>query len=93
VALALFPDEVELEHAGPGTAAPYRFEALTQGWVQTARHFERLNDHCAVGDPRAATAEKGRKWLDLACSRISTFLVELSGAAIDAAFPQAPGSR
>jgi creatinine amidohydrolase len=91
VALALFPDEVELQHAGPGAPAPYRFEALQKGWIQTARRFNRLNDHCAVGDPRAATAEKGRTYLELVCGRISSFLVELAASPIDAAFPQVPG--
>jgi len=92
VALALFPDEVELKYAGPGTPAPYRFEALRAGWVQTARRFERLNDQCAVGDPRAATADKGRACLELTCSRLASFLAELAAAPIDASFPQAPGS-
>ena len=91
VALALFPDEVELSHAASGTPAPYRFEALRAGWVQTARRFERLNAHCAVGDPRAATAEKGRKWLELTCSRLADFLVELAASPLDASFPQVPG--
>ncbi len=90
-ALALFPEEVELRHAGPGTPAPYRFEALRAGWVLTSRRFAKLNDHCAVGDPRAATAEKGRRYLELVCTRISTFLTELAAAPIDASFPQAPG--
>jgi creatinine amidohydrolase len=92
VALALFPDEVELPYAGPGTPAPYRFEALRAGWVQTSRRFNRLNDQCAVGDPRAATAAKGRACLELVCGRISQFLVELAGSPIDGSFPQAPGT-
>ncbi len=92
VALALFPDEVELQHAGPGTPAPFRFEALRAGWVQTSRRFSRLNDQCAVGDPRAATAAKGRACLELVCGRISQFLAEVAAAPIDDSFPQAPST-
>lgn len=86
-ALAVHPHLVHLERAGDGAAAPFRFEALRKGWVKTSRDFGRLNDHCAVGDPRGATAEKGRKYLDLVCARLSDFLIELAGAPIDEAFP------
>lgn len=89
VALALFPELVEPQYAGPGDAPPFRFEALRRGWVRTSRDFSRLNDHCAVGDPSRATAEKGRRYLDLVCERITTFLVELAQAPIDEAFPHA----
>ncbi len=90
VALALFPELVELEHAGPGEPAPFRFEALRRGWVQTSRRFSRLNDDCASGDPRGASADKGRSYLELVCARISAFLVDLARAPLDASFPQAP---
>jgi creatinine amidohydrolase len=88
--MAIAPELVELEHAGSGAAAPYRFEALTKGWVQTSRRFARLNDHCAVGDPRIATPEKGRRYLELTCARLADFLVELAAARVDSAFPHLP---
>lgn len=87
VALALCPELVELEYAGDGAAPPARFEALRKGWVRASRDFKRLNDHCAVGDPRRATAEKGRRYLDLVCERITAFLVELARTPIDERFP------
>ncbi len=89
VALALFSELVELEHAASGEAPPYRFEALRRGWVRTSRDFARLNDHCGVGDPSRATAEKGRRYLDLVCDRITAFLVELAKSPIDQRFPHA----
>lgn len=87
VALALFPEQVELERARSGEAAAFRFEALRKGWVWTSRDFSRLNDHCAVGDPRAASAEKGRQYLDLVCGRLSAFLTELAATPVDDQFP------
>lgn len=90
VMLALTPELVELAAAGPGTARPFRFEALQKGWVRTSRQFDRLNDHCAVGDPAQATADKGRRYLDLVCARITDFLVELAETPIDAVFPHMP---
>ena len=90
VAMALYPELVELDAAGDGAARRFRFEALRKGWVRTSRDFARLNDHCAVGNPAAASAEKGRKILDLVCERISTFLVELARSPVDELFPHEP---
>ena len=87
VALALYPELVERDVAGAGQVRPFRFEALEKGWVGTSRRFAKLNDHCAVGNPQAASAEKGRQYLDLVCHRISDFLVQLAQADIDDAFP------
>ncbi|TVR63746.1 MAG: creatininase family protein [Spirochaetaceae bacterium] len=87
VALALFPHLVEIERAGDGVAAEYRFGALNRGWLRTSRRFSRLNDHCAVGTPFAATAEKGHEYLELVIERITEFVVELAHAELDPAFP------
>jgi creatinine amidohydrolase len=87
VALELYPELVEMEYACHGKTRPFRFKALNEGWVKTSRRFVHLNDHCADGDPSGGTAEKGRKYLNLVCSRISEFLVELSQTPIDELFP------
>ena len=85
--MALYPELVEPDVAGDGKARAYRFEAMEKGWVKTSRSFARLNDHCAVGDPSRASAEKGRAYLELACKRIADFLVELANSPIDEHFP------
>lgn len=90
VALTLCPEQVEMEYAASGSDPGYRFEALRQGWVRTSRDFARLNDHCAIGDPSQASAEKGRRYLDLVCERLSEFLVELADSPLDPQFPQKP---
>jgi len=87
VALALWPELVELDRAGDGAARPFRFEALRRGWAVTSRDFSKLNDHCGVGDPRGASAERGREYLDLVVARIAEFLAELAAAPIDEHFP------
>jgi creatinine amidohydrolase len=88
--LAASPELVEPNIAGDGRVRPYLFEALDKGWVRTSRTFAKLNDHCGVGDPSAATAEKGRKYFDLVCGRITAFLVQLAQAPIDNLFPHKP---
>lgn len=88
VALALFPELVELERAGPGEAAPFALTGLQEGWIRTSRRFSNLNDHCAAGKPGKATADKGRAYLDLVCKRLSSFLLELSASEASGRFPQ-----
>ena len=87
VALALFPHLVELDRAGSGVPAPFRFRALREGWVRTSRRFARLNDHCAAGVPDAATPEKGQAYLDIVITRIAEFVTELAAAKLDEALP------
>ncbi len=87
VALAICPEVVDSDKAGPGTVPPYRFDALNKGWLTTSRDFSKLNDHCAVSSDAAPTPEKGRRFLNLVCDRISAFLVELANAEIDDHFP------
>lgn len=87
VALELYPDLVELSKAKKALPRPFRFKALNEGWVQTSRRFVKLNNYCAVGDPSNASAEKGRKYLDLVCKRVSEFLIELNQTPIDELFP------
>ncbi len=89
VALRLYPQLVELQNAGSGKARTFRFEALNRGWVKSSRNFGQLNDHCAVGNPALASAEKGKAYLDLVCGRISRFLIELAQSPLDAHFPYA----
>ncbi|CAN5462977.1 creatininase family protein [soil metagenome] len=87
IALHLFPDLVEPGVASDGKARPFRFEALRKGWVKTSRDFGRLNDHCAVGDPSQANADKGRRYLEIVIPRIVDFLVECAKTPIDEVFP------
>ena len=90
VAMKLFPDLIEPNVAGDGQVRPFRFEALEKGWISTSREFARLNDHCAVGDSAGASAESGRKFIELVCQRVTAFLVELAESSIDEHFPHKP---
>ena len=77
------------ETADDGAVRPYRFEALNRGWAKIARPWDRLTTQSGYGDPRRATAEKGRQCIEVAVARLADFLVELSAAEIDETFPMA----
>jgi creatinine amidohydrolase len=87
VALALYPDLVELEKASDGAKHDARFEAIRRGWASMTRPWHLLTESSGVGDPRAATREKGERYLQLVTERLSQFLVELAAAKMDATFP------
>ena len=87
VMMALCGELVEPEAAGDGQTRRFCLEGLREGWVKTSRNFARLNDHCAAGDPRGASTQRGQAYLDLVTQRLSSFLVELAKTPIDEFFP------
>lgn len=84
---ALRPELVDIDSADAGTMRPSRFEAARKGWAWYPRPFDRLTTNSGAGDPRKATAEKGRAYIASVEARIGEFLVELAGAEMDETFP------
>ena len=85
--LHLRPELVHLERADDGAARRSRFEAVREGWVEITRPWHLLTTNTGVGNPHQATADKGRRWLELLKERLSGFLLELSNAELDETFP------
>ena len=81
VMMALYPDLVlPPSDAGPGRARRFRIPALREGWVWTPRQWTKVTTDTGVGDPRAATAEQGRRYVAAVTERIAGFLVDLDRA-------------
>src|SRR5262245_40195983 len=85
--LAFFPDLVRPELADKGAARPTRFDAINKGWVSITRPWHLATTNTGLGDPRAATAEKGEKLMGELTIRLGDFLVELATAEVDDCFP------
>jgi creatinine amidohydrolase len=85
--LAFFPDLVHPELADDGAARPSRFQAINRGWVSITRPWHLVSKNTGLGNPAAASADKGRRLMELLTERLATFLVELSAAALDDTFP------
>jgi len=92
IALAYWPEFVGRNEDGSlvaddGQVAKTRFEAVNRGWVSITRPWHLLTKNAGSGYPHAATADKGRRFMELLVDRLATFLVELSEAEIDERFP------
>jgi creatinine amidohydrolase len=73
--------------ADEGMAASTRFEAVNRGWVSITRPWHLVTTNTGVGNPHPASAEKGRRMMELLVERLAAFLVELSQAPLDDRFP------
>jgi creatinine amidohydrolase len=85
--MAYFSDLLKPELADDGAATPSRFEAINRGWVSITRPWHLVSANTGLGDPRTATAEKGRRLMDLLAPRLGDFLAQLALAEVDDRFP------
>jgi creatinine amidohydrolase len=85
--LAFFADLLHPELADDGAAKPSRLQAINRGWISITRPWHLVSANTGLGDPRAATADKGRRLMDVLVERLGDFLVELAAAPMDETFP------
>lgn len=91
VMLRAAPDLVRpLDEAGEGTARVFSIDALRSDWAWAERRWTKVTDDTGVGDPSAATAEKGAAYLDEVTGKISELLVNLAAADLDDLYMDAP---
>ncbi len=72
-----------LEEAGPGAEHPFRIHALREPWAWAPRQWRLATDDTGVGDPSAATADKGAAFFEACAGRLAAFLEELADADLD----------
>lgn len=75
-----------LDEAGSGAARRFRVAGLREGWAWAPRHWRQVTDDTGTGNPSAATPEKGATFFDAVAERISTLLVDLAAADLDALY-------
>ena len=85
--MAFFPQWMRPAVPGSGQAKQIRFDAIRKGWVSITRPWHLLTEDTGVGDPGAATADKGRQLMDIVTERLGDFLYELAGSTMDEKFP------
>ena len=78
VMMFLRPELVFLENAGDGRTHGFTVGALREGWAWAPREWRRATVDTGVGDPRAATREKGERYFRAVTEKIAGFLKELA---------------
>lgn len=66
-----------LSEAGAGTEKKHAIKAFTEGWIWAERQWSAVTDDTGIGDPSAATAEKGERFFQMITEKIGQVLVEL----------------
>lgn len=86
--LHLVPELVApLSEAGDGAVPPFVVDLFNTGRAKTSRPWHRLTRSSGVGDPRSATAEKGKLFFEQITGELAAFLVQLARAPMDQYFP------
>jgi len=75
-----------LDQAGPGTEKKSKIVGLREGWAWAPRRWTAISADTGVGDPSAATQEKGAAFLHAVAERISGFLVDLARTDMNEAY-------
>lgn len=81
VMLNIAPDLVlPLSEAGDGSARRFKIKGFRERWAWTPRTWTAVTKDTGVGNPKQATAEKGKAYLGAVTKAISEFLVELAAS-------------
>lgn len=72
------PELVRLEEAGPGHARPFALQTIREKVAWLPRHWTCVTDDTGIGDPKLATAEKGRRYAEAVAEKYALMLKELT---------------
>jgi creatinine amidohydrolase len=69
-----------LSEAGEGSERRFRIAALRERWAWAPRRWTQVSADTGIGNPSAATRQKGERYTSAVVERLSRFLVELAAA-------------
>jgi len=69
-----------LSDAGSGATRKFKIPAFREGWAWAPRQWRQVTNDTGSGNPAAATADKGKRYVEAVTARIADFLVELAKA-------------
>lgn len=72
-----------LNQAGNGSAKTFKIKGLKEGWVSAQRQWTKVTKDTGVGNPKMATKEKGKAFLDVVTHNVAEFFEELHDADVD----------
>jgi creatinine amidohydrolase len=65
---------------GSGTTHGWKLKAMQEKWAWAQRAWTQATDDTGCGDPRLATAEKGREYAEILSAKLAGYLVDLAAA-------------
>ena len=68
---------------GDGRSIAWRLDALNRKLAWSPRQWTKATVDTGVGDPRAATAAKGKAYFDVLARKMADYVVELAAADVD----------
>lgn len=78
IMMNIVPDLVlPLAEAGDGAAKKLKFKGRDEGWLWAPREWTKVTRDTGIGNPKKATKEKGKVYLEKITDKIADFLVEL----------------
>jgi creatinine amidohydrolase len=67
-----------LNEAGEGKAKKFAIEALNEQWAWAERKWSQVTGDTGIGNPKKASAEKGKLYFEDLTQKIGDFLIELA---------------
>lgn len=81
IMMQIAPDLVlPLSEAGRGAERKSKIRAFRESWAWRPRQWTQVSSDTGVGNPKAASAEKGARFLEAITQKIGGFLAELAAA-------------
>ena len=82
--LYLAPELVlSLDQAGEGIERKIKIEGIREGWAWTERKWTEVTADTGVGDPKKASAEKGKLYFDTVTKKVGELIYDLATADLD----------
>jgi len=79
VIMHYFPELVlPLNEAGDGSVKQSKLKGFRNKTAWTPRHWTKITDDTGIGNPKKATAEKGKKYLEDLTNKIADFYIEFA---------------
>lgn len=68
---------------GDGKEKKNKIKAFSEDWAWTERPWSQISEDTGVGNPKASTSEKGEKFFNAVCEKVSQLLIDISNADTD----------
>jgi creatinine amidohydrolase len=81
-----------LSEAGEGKERRFRIAAFREGWAWAPRQWTQVSTDTGIGDPAAATRQKGERYTKAVVERLSRFLIDLAAADPDDLYEEQPST-